>query len=174
MAKSFLDLSGLTAVIAKLYGIIASIYSSSSTYAVGSLVIYKGKLYKCSTAITTAEVWTESHWTQTTLAAEHAALNSNLSNFNSFPIPTSSQTTGSSSAFTATSNGWMIISIYLSASDGNAGIDMKLNDTDMGRIFFFSGASNTRIMMLPMFKGFTYMPFANGSGNSISISKYTV
>ena len=79
MAKSFLDLSGLTAVIAKLYGIIASVYSSSSTYAVGSLVIYKGKLYKCSTAITTAEVWTESHWTQTTLAAEPAALNSNLS-----------------------------------------------------------------------------------------------
>lgn len=39
-------------------------YSSSSTYALGDKVRYGKKLYKCTTAITTAEAWTAAHWTQ--------------------------------------------------------------------------------------------------------------
>ena len=42
-------------------------YSASSTYALGSLVIYGGLLYKCTTAITVAEAWTIGHWTQVSL-----------------------------------------------------------------------------------------------------------
>lgn len=41
---------------------IAPQYSASSTYAVGEYVIYNGSLYRCKTAITTAESWTASHW----------------------------------------------------------------------------------------------------------------
>lgn len=37
---------------------IADTYSSSSTYAVGDIVIHDGGLYHCKTAITTAENWT--------------------------------------------------------------------------------------------------------------------
>ena len=37
-------------------------YSNSSTYAVGDVVVYEGKLYKCKTAITTAESFTASKW----------------------------------------------------------------------------------------------------------------
>ena len=48
----------------------ANAYSSSATYAVGDLVTYDGKLYKCNTAIQTAETWTPAHWTETTMAAE--------------------------------------------------------------------------------------------------------
>ena len=40
----------------------APAYSSSSTYKLGQLVIYNNKLYKCTTAITTAEAWTSGHW----------------------------------------------------------------------------------------------------------------
>lgn len=38
-------------------------YSSSNTYSVGDYCIHKGSLYRCKTAITTAESWTSAHWT---------------------------------------------------------------------------------------------------------------
>lgn len=44
-------------------------YSASSTYALGSLVIYNSLLYKCTTAITVAEEWTIGHWTQVSLTS---------------------------------------------------------------------------------------------------------
>jgi hypothetical protein len=47
---------------------IASAYSSSSTYAAGAIVSYGGKLYKCTTAISTPEAWTVGHWTLAVLA----------------------------------------------------------------------------------------------------------
>ena len=43
--------------------IIAAEYSASSTYAVGEYVMYNNALYRCTTAITTAEAWTAAHWT---------------------------------------------------------------------------------------------------------------
>ena len=42
----------------------ANDYDSTSTYAVDDCVIYGGVLYKCNTAITTAEAWDATHWTQ--------------------------------------------------------------------------------------------------------------
>ena len=53
---------------------IAPAYSSSATYAVGDYVIYNLGLYRCTTAITTAEAWTSGHWTQVDLAADVADL----------------------------------------------------------------------------------------------------
>lgn len=40
-------------------------YSSASTYAVGDLVIYNGSMYRCTTAISSAEAWTAGHWSET-------------------------------------------------------------------------------------------------------------
>lgn len=48
--------------------VLAADYSSSKTYAVGDYVYYSGNLYRCTTAITTAEAWTAAHWTQVALA----------------------------------------------------------------------------------------------------------
>lgn len=42
-------------------------YSASSTYAVGDYVYYNELIYKCTTAISVAEVWTAAHWTQVSL-----------------------------------------------------------------------------------------------------------
>ena len=42
---------------------IAAEYSASSTYAVGEYCMYNNALYRCTTAITTAEAWTAAHWT---------------------------------------------------------------------------------------------------------------
>lgn len=49
---------------------IAAEYSASSTYAVGDYCIYDGQLYRCTTAITTAEAWTAAHWTMATVGGE--------------------------------------------------------------------------------------------------------
>jgi hypothetical protein len=46
---------------------VAAQYSSSATYDVGDYVIYNGQLYRCTTAITTAESWTAAHWTAAVL-----------------------------------------------------------------------------------------------------------
>lgn len=43
---------------------VAPAYDSTATYAVGDLVIHDHKLYKCVTAIPTAEAWTAAHWTE--------------------------------------------------------------------------------------------------------------
>ena len=48
----------------------AAEYSSSATYALGDLCLKGEVLYRCTTAITTAEAWTAAHWTSTTIAYE--------------------------------------------------------------------------------------------------------
>ena len=46
----------------------ADAYDAAQTYAVGDLVIYENRLYKCTTAVTVAEPWDSTKWEQTTLA----------------------------------------------------------------------------------------------------------
>ena len=48
-------------------------YSAAKTYAVGDKCIYENALYKCITAISTAEAWTAGHWAKTSLCAEDTA-----------------------------------------------------------------------------------------------------
>ena len=55
---------------AQLRDAIAQPYSNTSTYAVGDYCLYNGTLYKCTTAISTAEEWTGAHWAETTLGQE--------------------------------------------------------------------------------------------------------
>ena len=43
--------------------IIANAYDETSTYEVGEYVTHENNLYKCNTAITTAEEWNAEHWT---------------------------------------------------------------------------------------------------------------
>lgn len=59
-------------------GVVASAYSASSTYAVGDYVIHNSNLYRCTTAITTAEAFTAAHWTQVVLADDVSDLKSAL------------------------------------------------------------------------------------------------
>ena len=56
---------------------LAADYSSSKTYSVGEYCIYNGSLYRCTTAITTAESWTAAHWTA-------AAVGNDLADFKRF------------------------------------------------------------------------------------------
>ena len=60
----------------KTQQMIAGVYSTSGTYAVGDYVTYDGKLYRCVTAIDTAEAWTVAHWTEVTVGGDVADLKS--------------------------------------------------------------------------------------------------
>ena len=60
---------------------IAPLYSASSTYQVGSYVMYNNQLYICNTAITTAEEWTAAHWTATTVIEIVGNINSLMDMF---------------------------------------------------------------------------------------------
>ena len=44
--------------------VIASAFSTTSTYALGDYVMYSGKLYECTTAVTTAGAWNAGNWTE--------------------------------------------------------------------------------------------------------------
>ena len=51
---------------------LADEYDSTSTYDLGDYVIYAGVLYKCTTAISTAEDWDSTHWTSCLVTDEMA------------------------------------------------------------------------------------------------------
>lgn len=67
--------SDVATAVTTVLGDIATSYSASSTYAVGDYCVKDNQLYKCSTAIATAETWNSEHWTSTTAGAEIKALN---------------------------------------------------------------------------------------------------
>lgn len=74
--------TAIAAIPANYNACFAPAYSTSGLYSVGQYVTYNGNLYRCNTAITTAETWTAAHWTQTNLGADVYDLKSAL-NFNS-------------------------------------------------------------------------------------------
>lgn len=61
---------------------LAPAYSNAATYAVGDLCTYQGKLYSCSTAISTAEDWTAAHWTAVNVSAEISEMKNALTVIN--------------------------------------------------------------------------------------------
>ena len=62
---------------------IAPAYSASATYAVGDYCIYNSQLYRCTTAITTAEAWNAAHWTAVQLGDEVGDLKNALESITS-------------------------------------------------------------------------------------------
>ena len=65
-----IDNTDIPTIVDSVKSMISSEYDSTKTYELGELVWYENDLYKCTTAITTAEAWTAAHWTQTDLADE--------------------------------------------------------------------------------------------------------
>ena len=55
---------------------IAPVYNPDATYALGAYCTHENTLYKCTTAITTAEAWTAGHWTAVSVGAVLASIES--------------------------------------------------------------------------------------------------
>lgn len=70
------DIRAINGALAALSNVIADAYSTSRTYAVGEYAMNPsdGKLYRCKTAITTAEAWNSAHWEETTVMQEIISL----------------------------------------------------------------------------------------------------
>lgn len=65
-------ISGIPATDTALKAAMAPTYSNSALYAVGEYAWYNGTLYRCTTAITTAETWTSGHWTAAAIGTDSA------------------------------------------------------------------------------------------------------
>ena len=63
-----------------LTGVIAEAYDADSTYAVGDYVMHDNELFRCTTAIETAEAWNAAHWTKVSLADDMAEANNDIVN----------------------------------------------------------------------------------------------
>ena len=61
---------------------LAQPYSTSATYAVGDYCTKDNILYKCTTAISTAESWTSGHWSEVKLTDDVGDLKSAIGDFN--------------------------------------------------------------------------------------------
>ena len=64
--------------------IVANPYDETSTYAVGAYVTHENNLYKCNTAITTAEEWNAEHWTLVDVISAIPTKTSDLDNDSNF------------------------------------------------------------------------------------------
>ena len=62
-------------------GTVASAYDATKTYAVGDYAIHNNNLYRCITAIATAEAFNASHWTRIVLADDVTDLKSDLDEY---------------------------------------------------------------------------------------------
>ena len=69
-------LASIPADYTQLQADIAPNYSNASTYSVGDYVMYGGVLYRCTTAIDTAEEWTAGHWSATDVGNDVSDLKS--------------------------------------------------------------------------------------------------
>lgn len=114
------ELSQLKGVDDDIQEMIGDEYSSSSAYAVGDYCIYNNTLYKCTTAISTAEAWNPSHWTPTSCDTELSELKTDLGNLIKSTILEG--TTSSSGAIELTY--WLknkaLMSFYVTEVDGVA------------------------------------------------------
>lgn len=82
--------------------VISDKYDSSKTYAVGDYCIYNDTLYKCKTAVTSAEEFNSSKWEATNCGKELVALNSNLI------VPDYKSAVAIQSDYTCMTNGYVI------------------------------------------------------------------
>lgn len=73
---------------------VAPQYSSSATYNLGDYAIYNEQLYRCTTAITTAETWTAAHWEQVSVGDVLSGLGESivLDRFNNSSLFTEAKT----------------------------------------------------------------------------------
>lgn len=73
-------LDTVTNAVSELSENIAAAYDNTTSYAIGDYCTKDGKIYKCNTAITTGETWTEAHWTEVQVMDEIVSIADDLDN----------------------------------------------------------------------------------------------
>lgn len=121
---------------------IAPVYSTSATYAVGDYVYYNGDLYRCTTAITTAEAWTSGHWTKVVLANDVSDLKDDYTNsfnylFGDNSVSFQSGTLDSSGIYGSSSRS--IVSNFIPIKGKKLYIIVPTDGSISYRTYFYSG-----------------------------------
>ena len=80
-ANNITDLTTDTENLQDVTGTATDTFSTSSTYAVGDIVVKDKKIYRCITAITTAGAWDSSKWEQLSLRTEQDEQNVKLAEY---------------------------------------------------------------------------------------------
>lgn len=87
---------------------IAEEYDDTSTYAVDDYCVHEGLLYKCITAISTAESWTPAHWSRVYVTDEMGSGGGGSSTLAGLSdVALSSPTDGQALVYDATSSKWV-------------------------------------------------------------------
>lgn len=129
-----------------LWTSLAPAYSNSSTYKVGKYVTYNGGLYRCITAITSAESWTAAHWASAKLGPDIAELRNDLAIGldREFGIFRSSNISYTVEANTSSFNRWLF-EVSLSPGDYEISCiqDVTLASASRNRFYYEFNGSNT-------------------------------
>ena len=105
--------------------LLAPAYRNDVTYPLGSFCVYSGTLYRCTTAITTAEEWTASHWTATNVGTELVTLADAIS------VGTSAESIsydGSAASHTAGSAAAELAGLGVDDADQELAVQLILNE----------------------------------------------
>ena len=114
-----------------LMGAVAPTYSTSALYAVGSYAWYNGKLYRCTTAITSGETWTSAHWTQAVLGNDVTDLKDALE---SFEKHLGKDSFSGNNAFGTSWNGILIVDLPFASVSANVSVNMKFSDSGTAKL----------------------------------------
>lgn len=146
--------------------VISDKYDSSKTYAVGDYCIYNDTLYKCKTAVTSAEEFDSSKWEATNCGKELVALNSNLltvTNWAKFK-------NNLSLPFTPVADGFVML--IAAPSDINTGyVAISDGESIVCSLTISSGVNETR--MFPMQAGRTYSVASKSDNITIKVYCYS-
>jgi len=135
-------------VVSATLATLAANYSASSTYALGAICSRSGKIYRCTTAITTAEAWTASHWTATTLGTLITELLQNTT------VPTHASTHGANGADAVTpsaigaaglDSNLRVLPVQLTSMLTTLTSSFTLATTHAGRTLLVGGSSDVTV-----------------------------
>ena len=129
-----------------LMAAIAPTYSPSALYPVGFYVWHDGHLYRCITAITTAESWTAGHWTAVALGNDVSDLKSALTNIeNMSPIAVFDQTVSGTQMKT-------VSGLSIPAGEYDITVDSIVSsdtDAEICMVAFISNGTTNKSVNLP-------------------------
>ena len=127
------------AAVARITSNFTGLYSSSETYALGDYCLHEGILYRCTTAVATAEEWTSSHWMATTVGAELLILASTITSGTDAENITFN---GSAATHTSGSVAAELAGLNVADEDQELAVQMILNEL-LHRQEVFDGLSST-------------------------------
>lgn len=124
-------------------------YDSSKTYVVGDYCIYNDTLYKCKTAVTSAEEFDSSKWEATNCGKELVALNSNLNCFIGQKITlergcSAGQWVNKSVGTIPTKDGYSLIGCYV-CTGNSVGVSVSY-EKDSNEVWIYGKTSGTAIV----------------------------